>query len=587
VENCGNFPANSSPIATIQRGSAGKETDLLRLPLVFKRALNCIFNGLPTMVGRQHQPNVLIIGSGAAGLSVALHLASHCKISVLSKTTLVESNTLYAQGGISVVLHEEDSIDSHIADTLQAGAGLCHSDTVRFVVEQGEACIRGLIDIGVDFTRTPEPGGGSRYHLTREGGHSHRRIIHAADATGSAIENTLAARVRAHPNISVFESHLALDLITGKKLGLDNDCCYGAYVFDLEKRCVKPFAAQAVVLATGGAGKVYLYTSNPDIATGDGIAMAWRAGCRVANMEFIQFHPTCLYHPLATSFLITESIRGEGGKLVLSDGSRFMERFDPQGELAPRDVVARAIDHEMKRLGDDCVYLDVTGRPPEFIRRHFPTVYARCKELGYDITRSPIPVVPAAHYTCGGIVTDHWGRTDLDRLYAVGEVASTGLHGANRMASNSLLECLVFAKSTADHIKNHIDDLSAPVVLREWDESRVTDSDEEVVVSHNWRELRRFMWNYVGIVRSTKRLQRAKRRIDLLQGEIAEYYGNFRVTGNLIELRNLVLCADLIIRSALIRKESRGLHYSLDYPEVNNTRPLEDTVLVPENWAGL
>nr|VFJ52617.1 MAG: L-aspartate oxidase [Candidatus Kentron sp. FM]VFJ52631.1 MAG: L-aspartate oxidase [Candidatus Kentron sp. FM]VFK09369.1 MAG: L-aspartate oxidase [Candidatus Kentron sp. FM] len=541
-------------------------------------------------MNQQHCSDVLIIGSGAAGLSAALYLAPYCKVSVLSKTTLTEGNTLYAQGGVSVVLHEEDSIDSHVDDTLQAGAGLCDPDIVRFVVEQGRICIRALIELGVDFTTTRNTGDTLRYHLTREGGHSHRRVIHAADATGRAIEDTLVAKVRAHPNISLFESHLALDVITGEKLGIDanrpdNNRCYGAYVFDRKEQCVKPFSARAVVLATGGAGKVYRYTSNPDVATGDGIAMAWRAGCRIANMEFVQFHPTCLYHPLATSFLITEAIRGEGGKLVSPDGAHFMERFDPRGELAPRDIVARAIDHEMKRLGAECVYLDITAKRPAFIQSHFPTVYARCKELGYDITRAPIPVVPAAHYTCGGIVTDRWGRTDLHGLYAVGEVAWTGLHGANRMASNSLLECLVFAKSASEHIKDTMKGPTVPVTLREWDESRVTDSDEEVVVSHNWGELRRFMWNYVGIVRSTKRLQRAKRRVDLLQSEIAEYYRNFRVTGNLIELRNLVVCADLIIRCALTRKESRGLHYCLDYPQVDESRSPANTVLVPENWV--
>nr|VFJ53045.1 MAG: L-aspartate oxidase [Candidatus Kentron sp. FW]VFJ59141.1 MAG: L-aspartate oxidase [Candidatus Kentron sp. FW] len=534
-------------------------------------------------MNQQYQSDVLIIGSGAAGLSCALHLSPYYKINLLSKGTLTESNTLYAQGGVSVVLHEEDSFDSHIDDTLNAGAGLCDADIVRFVVEQGETCIRDLIDMGVDFTRISGPDDTFRYHLTREGGHSHRRIIHAADATGRAIQNTLADKVRAHPNISVFESHLALDLITGKKLGLDTGRCYGAYVFDRRERHVKSFSARAVVLATGGAGKAYLYTSNPDVATGDGIAMAWRAGCRVANMEFIQFHPTCLYHPQATSFLITESMRGEGGKLLLPDGEPFMKRFDPRGELAPRDIVARAIDHEMKRMGADYVHLDITARSPEFIREHFPTVHNRCKELGYDITETPIPVVPAAHYTCGGVIADRWGCTDLLGLYAVGEVASTGLHGANRMASNSLLECVVFAKSAANHIRETMKTSPVPVALRQWDESRVTDSDEEVVVSHNWDELRRFMWDYVGIVRSTKRLQRAKHRIDLLQSEIDEYYGNFRVTGDLIELRNLVVSADLIIRSALARKESRGLHYSLDYPHPDQSRPADNTVLVPEN----
>nr|VFJ98229.1 MAG: L-aspartate oxidase [Candidatus Kentron sp. LFY] len=535
-------------------------------------------------MNRQYQSDVLVIGSGAAGLSCALHLSHHFKVNLLSKGTLTESNTLYAQGGVSVVLHEEDSIDSHIDDTLGAGAGLCDPDIVRFVVENGEACIRELIEMGVDFTRILGPNHTSRYHLTREGGHSHRRIIHAADATGRAIQNTLAEKVRAHPNISIFESHLALDLITGRNLGLPDEQCHGAYVFDREKRRVHSFGARATVLATGGAGKAYLYTSNPDVATGDGIAMAWRAGCRVANMEFIQFHPTCLYHPQATSFLITESMRGEGGKLILPGGEPFMARFDPRAELAPRDIVARAIDHEMKRVGADCVYLDITARSPEFIREHFPTVYARCLELGYDITKTAIPVVPAAHYTCGGVITDRWARADLAGLYAIGEVASTGLHGANRMASNSLLECLVFAKSAADHIEQSMKGFPLLVALREWDESRVTDSDEEVVVSHNWDELRRFMWDYVGIVRSTKRLQRAKHRVDLLQSEIAEYYGNFRVTGDLIELRNLVVSADLIIRSALARKESRGLHYSLDYPEADNERPAVDTVLVPENY---
>nr|VFK32700.1 MAG: L-aspartate oxidase [Candidatus Kentron sp. MB]VFK35562.1 MAG: L-aspartate oxidase [Candidatus Kentron sp. MB]VFK77359.1 MAG: L-aspartate oxidase [Candidatus Kentron sp. MB] len=538
--------------------------------------------GSITTVNPQYQSDVLVIGSGAAGLSCALHLSHHFKVNVLSKGTLFESNTLYAQGGVSVVLHEKDSIDSHIHDTLNAGAGLCNPNIVRFVVEQGESCIRELIKMGVNFTRILGPGDTFRYHLTREGGHSHRRVIHVADATGRAIQNTLAERVRLHPNITLFESHLALDLITGGKLGLDPNRCYGAYVFDRKKRHVQAFGARAIVLATGGAGKAYLYTSNPDVATGDGIAMAWRAGCRVANMEFIQFHPTCLYHPQATSFLITESMRGEGGKLLLPGGEPFMARFDPRAELAPRDIVARAIDHEMKRVGADCVYLDMTARSPEFIREHFPTVHDRCQELGYDMTKTPIPVVPAAHYTCGGVVVERSGHTDLAGLYAIGEVASTGLHGANRMASNSLLECLVFAKSAANHIQKSIATPAAPVPLQEWDESRVTDSDEEVVVSHNWDELRRFMWDYVGIVRSTKRLERAKRRIDLLQSEIAEYYGNFRVTGDLIELRNLVACADLIIRSALARKESRGLHYSLDYPKTDEIRPVADTILTPD-----
>lgn len=525
--------------------------------------------------------DVLIIGTGAAGLSLALRLSPHYHIALLSKGPLTESNTLYAQGGISVVLHEDDSHASHFEDTLNAGAGLCDPEVVRFTVENAKDCIRYLIEQGVDFTRVATPDGALVYHLTREGGHSHRRVIHAADATGVAIEHSLAQRVRGQHNIAIHEFHLAIDLITGSKIGLPVNRCLGAYVFDRRARKVRVLRARAVVLATGGAGKVYLYTSNPDVATGDGIAMAWRAGCRVANMEFIQFHPTCLYHPQAKSFLITEALRGEGARLILSDGSRFMDRFDERAELAPRDIVARAIDYQMKRLGADCVYLDITHKPAEFIQSHFPNVYARCKTFGIDMTRDPIPVVPAAHYLCGGILTDRFAQTDLEGLYAIGEVAFTGLHGANRMASNSLLECLVFAKSASEHLQQTLQ--QAPILppLPEWDETRVTDSDEEVVVSHNWDELRRFMWDYVGIVRSNKRLTRAKRRVDLLLHEIQEYYGHFRVTNDLIELRNLVVVADLIIRSALARKESRGLHHTLDYPAPNSHTPPQNTVLVP------
>lgn len=525
--------------------------------------------------------DVLIIGTGAAGLSLALQLPPRYRVALISKRSLTESNTLYAQGGVSVVLHQDDSLVSHIEDTLNTGAGLCNREIVQFTVERAEACIRQLIAHGVDFTRIEAADGSLTYHLTREGGHSHRRVIHAADATGLAIENTLAERVRELANVSLYEFHLALELIPGSKLGLAEDRCVGAYVFDRNARQVRVFRARAIVLATGGAGKVYLYTSNPDVATGDGIAMAWRAGCRVANMEFIQFHPTCLYHPQAGSFLITEAIRGEGGKLVLPNGNQFMQRFDTRGELAPRDIVARAIDHEMKRLGTDCVYLDISHRSADFIRSHFPSVYGRCLELGIDITREAIPVVPAAHYLCGGVMTDRFGRTDLAGLYAIGEVAFTGLHGANRMASNSLLECLVFAQAAGEHLRATLEDVSMPPLLPEWDETQVTDADEEIVVSHNWDELRRSMWDYVGIVRSEKRLEHAKRRIDLLLQEIDEFYGRFRVTNDLIELRNLAVVADLIIRSARSRKESRGLHYILDYPQPDNHAPPKDTVLVP------
>ena len=528
--------------------------------------------------------DVLVIGSGAAGLALALHLAPHVRVAVVSKGPLAEGNTYYAQGGVSAVLDPGDSVEQHVADTLAAGAGLCEPTVVRHVVEGGRKAIEWLIAQGVEFTREQRADGSVVLHLTREGGHSRRRVVHAADATGRSIEEALVDRARKSANITVYEHHLALDLVTAAKLGRTPNRCLGAYVFDRETRRVKAFAAPVTVLATGGAGKVYLYTSNPDVATGDGIAMAWRAGCRVGNMEFIQFHPTCLYHPKAKSFLVTEAVRGEGGRLLLPDGTPFMHRFDPRAELAPRDIVARAIDHEMKRLGIECVFLDISHRPADFVREHFPNVYARCLDYGIDITREPIPVVPAAHYTCGGVLTDLRGATDLQGLYAIGETAFTGLHGANRMASNSLLECLVYARSAATDILEHLPRTEAPGVIPPWDESRVTDSDEEVVVAHNWEELRRFMWDYVGIVRTTKRLERAKRRVDLLLGEIDEYYGHFRVTNDLIELRNLALVADLIIRSALSRRESRGLHYTLDYPTPDETRPPVNTVLCPSGF---
>ncbi|SFM55248.1 L-aspartate oxidase [Ectothiorhodospira mobilis] len=532
-------------------------------------------------MSHHHGGDVLIIGSGAAGLSLALHLAREQRVMVLSKGPITEGSTLYAQGGVSAVLDQQDSVQAHVRDTLEAGAGLCEEAAVQQTVSHGPESIQWLLDLGVPFTREPTPDGRVQLHLTREGGHSHRRVVHAADATGRAIEMTLVEQVRRHPNIQLFENHIAVDLITTRKLGLPEPRCLGAYVLNLDSQEVEIFQAPAVVLASGGASRVYLYSSNPNGATGDGIAMAWRAGCRVANMEFMQFHPTCLYHPKAKSFLISEAVRGEGGRLLLPDGTPFMHRFHPRAELAPRDVVARAIDHEMKRLGVECVYLDISHQPADFVKGHFPTIYERCLEYGFDLTRDPLPVVPAAHYTCGGVMTDLKARTDLPGLYAVGEVAYTGLHGANRMASNSLLECLVFAREAARDIQARAHQTEPAPRIPPWDESRVTDSDEEVVVSHNWDELRRFMWDYVGIVRSDKRLQRALRRIELLQGEIHEYYSNFRVSNDLIELRNLALVAEIIIRSALSRRESRGLHYTIDYPQRDPALDGRPTVMDP------
>ena len=531
-----------------------------------------------------HRHDVLILGSGAAGLSLALRLADELSIAVVSKRELREGSTLYAQGGISAVLDAGDSIESHVQDTLKAGAGLCDRDVVRHVVERGPDNIRWLLDQGVEFTRDAEPGAASGYHLTREGGHTHRRVIHAADATGRAVATTLEGQVRARANVALYEQHIAVDLITTRHLpGQGAHRCLGAYILDRGSGRVETFLARFVVLATGGANKVYLYTSNPDVSTGDGIAMAWRAGCRVANMEFMQFHPTCLYHPQARSFLITEALRGEGARLLLPDGERFMPRFDPRAELAPRDIVARAIDHEMKRLGSECVYLDISHRPAEFVLEHFPTIHARCLELGIDITREPIPVVPAAHYTCGGVMVDRQARTDLPGLYASGETAYTGLHGANRMASNSLLECLVYSEAAAADITRLMSQVPAPPQVLNWDESRVTEPDEEVVVTHNWDELRRFMWDYVGIVRTNKRLRRAKRRADLLAQEVIEYYSHFRVSNDLIELRNLLEVADLIIQSALRRRESRGLHYTLDHP-FKDASQRTPTILIPDAY---
>ena len=505
--------------------------------------------------------DVLIIGSGLAGQSAALRLAPHCRVALVSKRSLEDSASGWAQGGIAAVLDSQDSIEAHIRDTLIAGAWLNDEKATRHVVENGRRVIDWLIEQGVPFTKDA-----SGYHLTREGGHSARRVIHVADATGFAVQDTLTKKVRANPNITILEDHIAIDLITGNKLGQNDGRCYGDYVLNNRNGEVVTVGARNTLLATGGAGKVYLYTTNPDTSTGDGIAMAYRAGCRVSNMEFIQFHPTCLYHPQAKSFLISEAVRGEGGLLRLPDGTRFMTEHDERAELAPRDVVARAIDFEMKKRGLDCVFLDISHKGEEFIRGHFPNIHARCLELGIDITQAPIPVVPAAHYTCGGIVSDLHGRTDVPGLYVAGEASCTGLHGANRLASNSLLECLVFAEAAVTDILGQ-KKTSIPT-LPLWDESRVTDADEEVVISHNWDELRRFMWDYVGIVRTTKRLKRAKHRIGLLMREIDEFYANFRVSHDLIELRNLVVTADLIVRCAMQRKESRGLHFSRDYPEM-------------------
>jgi L-aspartate oxidase len=519
--------------------------------------------------------DVAIVGSGLAGLSVALHLAQTRTVAIISKRALLDGASNWAQGGIAAVLDSGDSHEEHINDTLVAGAGLCDEPATRFIVEHGREAIEWLIEQGVPFTRDASAEMG--FHLTREGGHSQRRIIHAADATGHAVQLTLEQKVRAHPNITLFEQHCAIDVISSDKIGARSahaqavtPRCLGLYVQDEKTGNVLTFEAEHTVLCTGGAGKTYLYTTNPDTATGDGIAMAWRAGCRVSNMEFIQFHPTCLYHPFAKSFLITEAIRGEGGRLLLppeagaAAGTRFMPMHDERGELAPRDVVARAIDFEMKKRGIDYVNLDISHQPPEFLKEHFPTIYARCLELGIDITKQPIPVVPAVHFTCGGIVTDLAGRTDLQGLYAVGETACTGLHGANRLASNSLLECLVIGRACAQFVAAQ-PKFELPA-LPQWDESRVTNADEEVVISHNWDELRRFMWNYVGIVRTTKRLERAQHRIVMLKEEIDEYYRNFRITHDLLELRNLVDVAGLIVQSALSRHESRGLHFSRDFP---------------------
>lgn len=534
--------------------------------------------------------DILIVGSGAAGLTLALRAADFAKVAVLSKGDLNQGATFYAQGGIAAVLDADDSIDAHVQDTLSAGVGLCHPDVVEYIVANSAEAVAWLVAQGVPFT-TKHAGDThaatdaattqdlTSLHLTQEGGHSHRRIIHATDATGKAVFETLQKRAQEHPNISLIEGCTAVDLVTQPHPAGTGSMCAGVYVLDKLSGEVDVIQSRFVVLATGGASKAYLYTTNPDGASGDGIAMAWRAGCRVANLEFNQFHPTCLFHPHAKSFLITEALRGEGATLELPDGTRFMAAFDEREELAPRDIVARAIDHEMKRLGCDCVYLNISHKPAEFIKQHFPTIYSRCLEFGIDITRQRIPVVPAAHYTCGGVVVNKQGQTDIGNLYAIGETSFTGLHGANRMASNSLLECFVIAFSAARDIEAKIGSTPAPANVAPWDASRVTDSDDEILVSHNWDELRRCMWDFVGIVRNNERLQRAQRRIELIEKEVQDYYKRHRVTKDMLELRNLVLVAKLIITSALLRKESRGLHYTQDYPELAKTAV--DTILHP------
>ena len=533
--------------------------------------------------------DVLVIGSGLAGLSYALKVADFAKVNLVTKQGLTETSTSKAQGGIAAVLGPDDRFEYHIQDTLTVGEGLSHPDIVELVVRQGPARIRELIDLGAHF----DTGKDNSYDLGREGGHSRRRVIHAQDMTGAEVERILAEKVLAHPRIRVFENHMGVNLITLERVvrqgGVVTEAertCLGAYVLNKESGQVDTFLARITLLATGGAGKVYLYTSNPDIATGDGVAMAYRAGARIGNMEFVQFHPTCLYHPAAKNFLISEALRGEGAVLMDQDGRPFMEKYHSLKDLAPRDTVARAIDLELKKSGADCVFLDISHKPADFVQGRFPNIYQRCLELGIDITREPIPVVPAAHFLCGGVVTDAWGRTTITNLYAVGEVSMTGLHGANRLASNSLLEALVFSHQAAQAARETLPELLAKPATRvsAWNTYGAKDSEEGVVVSHSWDEIRRFMWNYVGIVRSDSRLLRAQARIDLVLKEINDYYWKFLPTSDLLELRNIAHVADLIIRMALRRKESRGLHYTLDYPQADELRFHQDTLVSSDGW---
>jgi L-aspartate oxidase len=533
------------------------------------------------------QSDFLVIGSGIAGLSFALQAAAHGTVALVTKRDITESATNYAQGGIATVSSNQDSFDAHVQDTLVAGAGICHEDVVRMVVEEGPQVIANLIEWGVQFTRSEGERlseSGYAYDLTREGGHSQRRILHAEDVTGREIERALVQAARAHQNITIHENHIAIDLITESKLlkkNVEQNRCLGAHVLDIADGEVKTFTARITLLASGGAGKVYLYTCNPDVATGDGVAMAYRAGATISNMEMMQFHPTTMYHPHAGSFLISEAVRGEGAILRRRDGTAFMEGYHPLKDLAPRDIVARAIDNEMKKYGDDCVYLDITHKDPDYVRSRFPNIYQTCLEFGIDMTREMIPVVPAAHYLCGGVAVDFNAETDVKHLYAIGEVAFTGLHGGNRLASNSLLEAAVYAGRAYQHARQVLkeSDFSTLPEIPEWDRGTATNSDEMVVVSQNWDEIRRFMWNYVGIVRSDKRLERAMHRIDLIQKEIEEYYWNFIVTSDLIELRNIATVARLIVSCAMMRKESRGLNYNIDHPGVDDVNWKRDTFI--------
>ncbi len=539
----------------------------------------------------EYDSDFLVIGSGVAGLLFALKVSDHGTVTIITKRNIAESNTAYAQGGIASVFAETDSFEAHITDTHESGDGICNDRVVEMVVKDAPERIQELIDFGVKFNRDKTDSDGSpdlHLALCREGGHSHNRIVHADDLTGLAVEEALVDQVMNHKNITVFEDHIAIDLITkstrlqrGMTVTNHEDYCYGAYVLDRNTSDIHTFCARTILLATGGAGKVYTYTSNPDIATGDGIAMAYRTGATVANLEFVQFHPTCLYHPDAKNFLISEAVRGDGGILINAAGEQFMENYSPLKELACRDVVARAIDSELKKRGDDSVFLDITHKDAEHIKTRFPNLYAKCLTFGIDMTKDPIPVVPAAHYMCGGVATDLYGRTNIQRLFAVGETACTGLHGANRLASNSLLEALVYAHNAAEQAikdsKNFSFEESPP--LPPWDDLGAIDSDEVIMVTHSWNAVRRLMWNYVGIVRSDKRLERAKRRIDMIQAEINEYYWDFKITPDLIELRNIATVAELIIRCATHRKESRGLHYNIAYPEKNDERWKRDTVL--------